>query len=324
MPMKAKLLSVMALLLSVMALLLLTAAGCSGASEPEAAETPEATQAETSVPKESPLIKGPVSDSGLQIIFGTPDLGVGPNRIGFVLTSKDGIVTSPAVSVTSEYLPEGGAPAETGQTALAVFRPWPYGTRGLYTTVLDFHAAGDWALRASVLDLAASGDGDSAELFFEVAETTHAPATGQPAVASDSKTLADVAGFEKITTGSLHDGDLYEVSIADAVASGRPTVIVVASPAFCTNAVCGPQVDVLKELKDKYRGRANFIHVDYFDNPDEIQGDLDRAIVSPTVLEWNLPSTEWSFVVDGEGVVTARFEAFATLEELEEALLDVL
>lgn len=311
-------------LLFTMALVLLAAAGCSGASEPETSEAPEQAQVVTGPPKEAPLIKGPVSDSGLQIIFGTPDLGVGPNRIGFVLTSPDGIVTSPAVRVTSEYLPEGGGPAEHGQTALAVFRPWPYGTRGLYTTNLDFPTAGDWALRVSVLDLAAGGEGDTAELFFPVADKAHAPATGQPAVASDSKTLADVPGFEQITTGSLHDGDLYQVSIADAVESGLPAVIVFASPAFCTNAVCGPQVDVLKELKDKYRGQANFIHVDYFDNPDEIQGDLDRAIVSPTVLEWNLPSTEWSFVLDEEGVVAARFEAFATLEELEEALLDVL
>ncbi len=311
-------------LLFTMALALLAAAGCSGVSEPEAAEPPEQAQTVTGPPKEAPLIKGPVSDSGLQIIFGTPDLGIGPNRVGFVLTSPDGIVTSPAVRVASEYLPEGGGPAEKGQTALAVFRPWPYGTRGLYTTALDFHAAGDWALRVSVLDLAAGGEGDTAELFFPVAQKAHAPAAGQPAVASDSKTLTDVPGFEQITTGSLHDGDLYQVSIADAVESGRPAVIVFASPAFCTNAVCGPQVDVLKELKDKYRGQANFIHVDYFDNPDEIQGDLDRAIVSPTVLEWNLPSTEWSFVLDEEGVVAARFEAFATLEELEEALLDVL
>lgn len=311
-------------LLLFTALALLAAAGCSGATEPEAAEPLGQAQAVTGPPKEAPLIKGPVSESGLQIIFGTPDLGIGPNRVGFVLTSPDGIVTAPAVRVTSEYLPEGGDPAEPGQTALAVFRPWPYGTRGLYTTTLDFHAAGGWMLRASVLDLAATGDADAAEIFFEVAPAPHAPATGQPAVASDSKTLDDVDGFEQITTGSLHDGDLYQVSIADAVASGRPAVIVFASPAFCTNAVCGPQVDVLKDLKDKYGGRANFIHVDYFDNPDEIQGDLDRAVVSPTVLEWNLPSTEWSFVLDDAGVVAARFEAFATLEELEEALLDVL
>ena len=93
-----------------------------------------------------------------------------------------------------------------------------------------------------------------------------------------------------------------------------------ASPAFCTNAVCGPQVQVLQELKDEYKGLANFIHVDIYDNPQEIQGDLDRARISPTVVEWALPSTEWTFVIDKQGIVSARFEAFATFEELEEAL----
>ena len=97
-----------------------------------------------------------------------------------------------------------------------------------------------------------------------------------------------------------------------------------ASPAFCTNAVCGPQVEVLQELKDRYKGQANFIHVDFYDNPEEIQGDLDRARLSPAVVEWGLPSTEWSFVIDGNGIVSARFEAFATLDELEQALLKVL
>jgi hypothetical protein len=97
-----------------------------------------------------------------------------------------------------------------------------------------------------------------------------------------------------------------------------------ASPAFCTNAVCGPQVDVLSELKDNYKGKAHFIHVDFFDNPAEIQGDLIRARVSPTVLEWNLPSAEWSFVVNADGTIHRRFEGFAPIDELEDALLEVL
>ena len=130
--------------------------------------------------------------------------------------------------------------------------------------------------------------------------------------------------IEELTTGTLRDTDLYQISIADAVQSGMPTVIVMASPAFCTNAVCGPQVDVLSELEDKYKGQANFIHIDFFDNPDEIQGDLTRARVSPTVLEWNLPSTEWSFVVSANGIIHRRFEGFAPIEELEDALLEVL
>ena len=114
------------------------------------------------------------------------------------------------------------------------------------------------------------------------------------------------------------------MTIAEAVTSGLPTVVVMASPAFCTNAVCGPQVEVLQELKDKYEGQANFIHVDLYDNPEEIQGDLSRARLSPTVVEWRLPSTEWSFVIDGRGIISARFESFATLEEIEQALVDLL
>jgi hypothetical protein len=97
-----------------------------------------------------------------------------------------------------------------------------------------------------------------------------------------------------------------------------------ASPAFCTNAVCGPQVEVVSELRQKYDGDANFIHVDFYDNPRAIQGDLNNAVLSPTVLEWNLTSGEWTFVIDEEGFIAARFESFVGLDELEEALTDVL
>ena len=155
-------------------------------------------------------------------------------------------------------------------------------------------------------------------------ESPLAPAVGTAAILSDSKTVADVLSSSELTTGSMYDEDLYQLTIADAVANGLPSVIVMASPAFCTNAVCGPQVETLQELKDLYKGRANFIHVDIYDNPNEIQGDLDRAIISPTAIEWNLPSTEWSFVIDSAGVVSARFESFATIDELEEALKRVL
>ena len=122
----------------------------------------------------------------------------------------------------------------------------------------------------------------------------------------------------------MQDPDLYRLTIADAVDSGLPTVIVMASPAFCTNAVCGPQVEVLQELKDEFPEQANFIHIDYYDNPEEIQGDLSRAVVSPVAKEWGLPSTEWSFVVDREGIVSGRFEGFTALEELRQALQQAL
>ena len=272
--------------------------------------------------EEFALLKGPVSADGVQAIFGTPDLGVGENRIGFVLTSSTGVVREPAVSVSSRFFPTDDSEGEPKQTALAVFRLWPYGTRGLYTTKLNFDAPGHWGLEIKVLGK--EGAGDPVRLSFEVAESPLAPAVGAPAVRSKSKTVADVVSSSELTSGSMYDEDLYQLTIADAVDSGLPSVIVMASPAFCTNAVCGPQVETLQELKNGYKGRANFIHVDIYDNPHEIQGDLDRGIISPTAIEWNLPSTEWSFVIDSGGVVSARFESFATIEELEEALKRVL
>ena len=292
---------------------------CAHAPAPE--PTPQ-MPAPAAAPEEIPLIKGPISDDGLQAIFATPDLGVGKTRVAFALTSQSGLVNAPTATVRLFHDPRGDDLGEPVQTALAIFRPFPLVERGLYSTKLTFDRPGAWAIEAAV----PGNDGapDLARLFFDVADRARAPSVGTPAIPSASKTVADVERLSQLTTGSLQDEDLYRVTIADATESGLPTVIVMASPAFCINAVCGPQVEVLQQLKDEFAGQANFIHVDYYDNPEEIQGDLSRAVLSPAVVEWNLPSAEWSFVLDAAGIVSARFEGFATLEELRQALRAVL
>lgn len=273
-------------------------------------------------PDDIPLIKGPVSTDGYQAIFATPDLGVGENRVAVVVTSPTGLVRSPGATFSSVFFADGSSEGQRRETTLAVFREFPLGTRGLYSALMDFDKPGKWGLEIAVLD--ENGTGRQVEIAFDVAEKASAPALGDPAIPSRSKTIADVERLSQLTTGSLQDSDLYQLTIANALSNGKPTVVVMASPAFCTNAVCGPQVDVLSELKDKYRGQANFIHVDFYDNPEEIQGDLNNTVLSPTVQEWNLPSTEWSFVIDAQGIVQGRFESFVGYSELERALVKLL
>ena len=320
---------------SVLAILIVAAA-CSSGDEPDSAAATDDTPTQSSTPSEAvadvpetdvrpdrePLVKGPRSEDGIQVILGTGDLGVGSNRFGFVLTSSRGFVTEPTVRVVSRYSPVDGPQGEEQGSVVAEYQPWPYGNRGLYAMDLAFDRAGRWGIEIEI-------DGDegvvsSAELFFEVGETTEAPNIGDAAIKSVNKTAADVDSLSEITTGSLQDEDLYQLTVADAVESGLPTVVVFASPAFCTNAVCGPQVEVLQQLKDEYAGQANFVHVDFYDNPQAIQGDLSNSELSPTVIEWRLPSIEWTFVIDAEGMVTARFEGFGTYTEVEAALKSVL
>ena len=268
-----------------------------------------------------PLVKTGFSPSGLQVILATGDLGVGPNRVGFSLVTRKALVTAPEAHVGA-YPSDGVAPVEPREQAVAAFQPWPYDARGLYTTQLTFDRPGTWSMDVSVTQ--DGGATLAATVIFDVLEATEAPAVGAPAPRSHSKTVSGVQALEELSTGSMIDPDLYQVTIADAAGSALPTVVVFASPAFCANEVCGPQVEVLQQIKDAYRGQANFIHVDLYENPHEIQGDIDRSRISPVVEEWGLPSIEWTFVLDRHGNVAAKFEAFATLTEVQAALEAVL
>jgi len=316
-------------------------AGCSTGGDGETAESTAAptsppaaaaAQAPTAEPEPAaePTVRpdmeklnyGPRSAEGLQAILGTGDLGVGTNRFGFVMTSSTGFVTEPTTKLTTRFVPDRGDESDVVQRATAYFQPWPYGNRGMYAGELEFDRAGTWRVEIEVV--AQDGFPAVAELIVEVGESTSAPNVGDAAIRSVTRTLEDVGSLAELSTGSKQDEDLYRTTLAAAIDSGMPTVVVFASPAFCTNAVCGPQVEVLKELKDLYKDEANFVHVDFYDNPHEIQGDLDRARISPAVTEWSLPSIEWTFVIDGDGTVTARFEGFATLSEVEAALKSLL
>ena len=307
----------------IMVTAVFAACGGDGEAPQTVNDGPELTSAVREPPERpdhEPLIESETTADGLKAILGTGDLGVGTERIGFVLTSKTGFVTTDGVQVTPKYV-SGGA-EEARAVVDTVFQEWPYGNRGLYTAYVDFDKAGNW-----VLDISVPGEGDatmSVPLAFEVFDTSHAPMQGHAAVSSKTRTLDDVESIEELTTGSLQDPDLYRISLHQAIENEMPTVVVFASPAFCQNAVCGPQVDVLQELKNAYPKDANFVHVDFYANPHEIQGDLERAVISPAVREWRLPSIEWTFVIDKQGIVTARFEGFATYDEVEAALRQAL
>ncbi len=271
-------------------------------------------------PDREPLIESETTEDGFKAILGTGDLGVGRERIGFVLTSKTGFVNTEGVQVTPRYVSDGAD--EVGTTVDSEFQAWPYGNRGLYTTYIEFDKPGQWQL-----DISLPGEGGATAivpLSLEVFDTSHAPMQGHAAVSTKTRTVNDVESLQELTTGSLQDPDLYQISLDKALKNEMPTVVVFASPAFCQNAVCGPQVDVLQELKNAYPSGANYVHVDFYENPHEIQGDLERAVISPAVRDWRLPSIEWTFIIDKQGIVTSRFEGFATFDEVEAALRQVL
>ena len=120
------------------------------------------------------------------------------------------------------------------------------------------------------------------------------------------------------------DPGLYDMTVADALASGRPSLVAFATPLFCSTATCGPQLQVLSALRERHDGGVNFIHIEVYENPHEMKQDFSAGRVSPHMEEWGLLTEPFTFVLDSDGRVASKFEGFATEEELETALAEVL
>lgn len=261
------------------------------------------------------------SDRGGYAILATTDLARGPQRFAVVLTDETGLVNLPVVQMRTYYYREGfesGKREGPAETVTARFHEFPLGTRGLYATSLDFNELGDWEVEADV----PRSDGSvlKAAVRFSIGHRTYSLPVGAVADASVNRTLKDVPSIGYLTTGSHRDPGLYQTTIADALMTMKPTIVVFASPAFCTNAVCGPQVEVLSEIREEFGARANYVHIDYYENPHEIQGDLTKAVPSKHLAAWGLTSQEWTYVIGRDGKITARFENFAPRKEIKDAL----
>ena len=298
-----------------------------------AAPEPTATPAPTIVPTPEPTAQpasdspaGPPANWGAKIepILATTVLNPGEQRVAFLLVGEKAIIKAPEATVSTLYQGGGG---EEGQEKQATFHGWPFGIRGAYSAQLTFDRPGPWRLAVSVDDGETSG---STVIDLEVVEDSPVPAIGERPPLSRTKTLTEVAGVAQLTTDYNADEDLYRISVAEAIESPRPAVVVFASPAFCTSPTCGPQVDTVKELKAAYQDKADFVHVEIYDLPEKIQGDLSKAQVSAAVEEWGFTSLphwfneSWVFIIDDQGIIRQRFEGFATLTELEEALKETL
>ena len=275
----------------------------------------------TAAPQPTPV---PADPTAITPLLATTVLEVGEQRIAFLLTTTKGLIKTPTAMVTPVYLDGDGA---ASPTMVAQFNPWPYGIRGSYSTYANFDRAGRWSLDVQVDN---PNGVNEVQIEVEVLEKSPVPALGSRAILSNSKILADYESIDEITTDYSPDPALYRLTIKDAVENDLPSVIVFASPAFCTSPTCGPQVDAVSELREKHPDQANYIHVEIYDNPAEIQGNLDRAEISSVADDWGLTAIEdyfnesWTFILDANGQIDDRFEGFATMGELEAALKKVI
>lgn len=147
---------------------------------------------------------------------------------------------------------------------------------------------------------AVGGDWGEAALNVVSPEESQLPVPGDEAIAVPTPTTADALGYGTICTQDPACG-MHEISLDEALAAGRPVVLLFATPAYCQTAVCGPAVGTVDQVRQSQDwGDTAFVHVEIFSDEGETVGD--------PVLEWELPTEPWLFTIGADGVIVDRLD----------------
>jgi len=308
-----------ALFLLLLASLLVAACGGGGAKFPEVVE---------------------IGDDDVLPVLANSELVVGPNRFALGILDPEGVpIVDAKVHLVFYDLSDGKearkfetdavsrVPARDAGLAEQVRHVHGDGTThthvnvgdevGVYTAMVTFDRAGLWGVEIEI-DSASPKLRRTLRPRFNVLQQGPTPAVGAAAPRSRNRTVADVADIALIDSSASPSAEMHTATIADAIAAGRPTLALFAVPGFCTSRLCGPELEIMRKLYPKYKNRAEFIHVEFYERP----GDPNSP-VAPGVADWNLRTEPWFFVIDAKGVITAKFEGPASLQELDEALQKV-
>ncbi len=282
----------------------------------------------TTPPADDPLSQ-PAGGPPVSLVVANSDLAVGQNRVSFGLVDREYMPVRPdAVQLRAVYYEPGAPTGQVRDTSEAEFLPWPPdGRRGTYIAEVSFDQAGTATGETpGIWELHATFDYSEGETLtigstVSVASKHKAPAVGAPAPLTETPRADDVSDLSAISSSPEPDPALYQISLAEAVRSGKPTLVSFATPAFCVSATCGPQITDLSALAAKYGDQANIIHVEVYKDPHLIDPSNPVRELVPAVEQWGLVTEPWTFVIAADGTVSHRFEQYAPPAVLEPALL---
>ena len=150
---------------------------------------------------------------------------------------------------------------------------------------------------------------DPANITIPVAGTTLPP--------FDTPTTADARGVDPVCTRLDGACPFHEVSLAEALAAGKPVVYLVGTPAHCSTGTCAPGLEFLIEAAKAYADTAVFVHAEVF-------ADQAGTKVAPAVTALGLTYEPVIWIADATGTVQRRIDVVWDLDELSAVLADTL
>jgi len=285
-----------------------------------AAEGPQPTPATPAVPAASsnPTASAIAAASGdirPEVVSSSVWSGGKSPVILALYDAAGGRLNETATRVSVQLRAPDGTPVGQAVGATAV-RP-PGVDRISYVATLDIPQPGSWQLSVSALTPAGTRSGSVALTAFDPGASA---ALGAPAPTAHTPTVDDVGGDPRaVTTDPAPDLRLTQRSTTDVLGAHVPFVLVIDSTRFRVSPVCGKALILARYLVDRWPDVA-FIHLEPFvytlvSETPVLSGDIKNPPLSPVAAAWGIGdapwgarSMPWVFVVDGNGVVRAKYQ----------------
>jgi len=259
--------------------------------------------------------KPKIPDSLLSFFGGAGALRPGiPQRLTFGIGDSNGILVSDTKQhdllfhLYDDHDRPVGPPTPTSSHSQGL-------PRAYYPVTATFPDAGNYHARTTY-------NGEAVDAAFEIDTVANVklPELGDPMPVLTTPTASQTMGVDPICT-QQPACPLHDVSLDRALQSHRPVALLVATPAYCQVAICGPVLDVLLSWRTKYGSQIDFIHAEVYANGAEAAKNLSSAQLSPTVTALHLPFEPCLVVANASGIVTDRLDTIFDRTEVEAALV---
>lgn len=231
-----------------------------------------------------------------------------PTRLAYLITDDEGVPLAEMSSdVAFVVTKDGELVTETTVTPRSEGIP-----RAYVPLVATFPETGVYDVTATYQDEDLGG-----QLQVFGADQVVSPVVGQqlpPAVTPTEENTADV---DPICT-LVPECPFHVHNLEDVVGTGTRIVLLVATPAFCQTAFCGPTLGNLIDLGEA-RDDMVVIHSEVYKTP-KAETDLSTAALAPLPEDYGLTIEPVLYVTDDRGTITARADAIIDRSEMAEFL----
>jgi len=210
-------------------------------------------------------------------------------RLPIALTDADGTIRREGVPATITYAYAGGAPIEVARHDEGI--PTPY-----FPLAITIDAPGEVSVEVTAGDETAT----TTIVGVDATQVPAVPGPGDALIAVATPTTADARGVAPICTREPAC-PFHDVTLEEAMASGKAVAFLVSTPAFCQTAICGPVLDLLIDRAAPHADVLAVVHA-------EVYTDDTARTTTEGVQTYGLAWEPALFLAMPDGTITSRLD----------------